>query len=809
MHRPSFNFHTLLKSSLAALVIAAGLCSPLYPALALGCGGGATTDDAGNPCPAPAAPATVNITLAQDDDIFSTLASVASAGAMILGEAVVTVLGITIPLMQYQGFTSSLVVGAGWAIVRDVVNMFFVVILIVIAMMTIFGSSSVQWRQAVPKLMIMALVINFSKTLCGLMIDFSQVVMLTFANALKDIAGGNFIQLLGLGPILSLSPSSTATIGSFDLFAASTMALFMMVWVLAIVIMLMFILVYRIVMLWILIVVAPLAWFTKVVPFGTAKQAYSDWWKSFTCYCSVGPVITFFLWLTLAVAGAGSIASNDPGFSATGVAEGGVNPTGGLTQIFELEHLSSFVIGMALLVAGMDAAAKVCAGVAGAKGMDKLLGATKGGGFINQGAASVGKWAGKKGGEIGAKAAKGTGKAMYGLGAAVVGAGANEVMSRSGIKDMAASALRRGSKATGGMKYVPSVVSTKLGLMAGKVEESDIKAGKEAGKDLIEGDQETQIDYLNGVATARDGKAPMLKTERNKALAVYQAAVKDKQKRKAMEENGSFAKLQAMFEPEMEKAKKGSELRNTLKEVNRTRPDLGDPKKATERIAKITQENINEVDAGAFVSETKGAEFRAHAATIETDKIKSTQKDADGNETYTYYNELEAAENGWRGQEKKKALDKYYADNPGKKTSAGAPVRTAPAGVPSVGTGSSSTSATPGSTIPAPSVTSPARSTGMPTAGAVPVPAPTPTPALRTPSTTPPPLPARTVPTPAPASAPTPAPTSTPAPNPSPAPVPPPPVPPRRPPSARPTTPRPVTPAAGAPTTTTTTTKIT
>ena len=411
MHR-SLSISSRLKFLLAALVVVVGLASPVIPVFAsvtdesLGAQSDSTTGEeippVVEPAPAVAADAptttgettkaeanTVGQSLDQPGLIASTFAGIADMIARLLGILIIAVLDITIPIMQYQGFVSSPVVIAGWAIVRDVVNMFFVVVLIVIAMGTIFGSSKFTWRQQVPKLMLFAILINFSKTLCGLMIDFAQVIMLTFANALKDIAGGNFIQLLGLGKMMSLSPTSFEAnegIGSWELFAASAAAVIMMVWVLAIVIMLLFILVYRVVMLWILIVMAPLAWFTAAVPFEQAKGSYAEWWKNFVCYCTVGPVITFFLWLTLAVAGAGNIAANDSGFSSASPAEIDTNTAGGLSSIFEWENLTSFVIGMALLVAGMDAAAKVCAGAKG--GVGKMVAATKGGGFINQFAGS-------------------------------------------------------------------------------------------------------------------------------------------------------------------------------------------------------------------------------------------------------------------------------------------------------------------------------------------------------------------------------------------------------------------------------------
>ena len=66
------------------------------------------------------------------------LAEIASSFAQAIGSLIVLLVGIMLPIMQYNNFASSPVIGAGWAIVRDTTNMFFVIILIAIAILTIF-----------------------------------------------------------------------------------------------------------------------------------------------------------------------------------------------------------------------------------------------------------------------------------------------------------------------------------------------------------------------------------------------------------------------------------------------------------------------------------------------------------------------------------------------------------------------------------------------------------------------------------------------------------------------------------------------
>ena len=298
-----------------------------------------------------------------DDSAFiqflNVIARFASSIAGVLGQIVVALLDVvTIPLMQYNQFSSSLVVGGGWSIVRDAVNMLFVLVLVVIAFGTIFNSSRFEWEQQVPRLMIFAVLINFSRTIAGLFIDVGNVIMFTFVNAFKDIAGGNFIQLFGLREIVGLSDAAVATtdyLQAADLFGAGILSVLMMLIVAAVVLALTAIMAWRIVMLWILIVIAPLAWFCGAIrefAHGVGS-AYAQWWKDFTCYVAIGPILAFFLWLTLSVVGSGNFYQADPGLSTIFADPKIATDTSGiLLSIFELPRLTSFILGIAMLFAG-------------------------------------------------------------------------------------------------------------------------------------------------------------------------------------------------------------------------------------------------------------------------------------------------------------------------------------------------------------------------------------------------------------------------------------------------------------------------
>ena len=316
------------------------------------------------------------------DGVIQSFADFAYNISASLTQLSILLIDILIPIMTFNNFTNNPVVISGWAIVRDSVNMFYVIVLILIAFGTIIGAERFKWQQQVPRLLMMAIVINFSKTLCGIMIDFGQVIMLTFANALREIAAGNFIQMFGLTEIHQVSKTSailadlntTSAQGAsqaFDFFASGIASVFLTMVVLTTLLALVGILLMRIVMLWVLIVMAPLAWFAKGVEGVVKTDAYAEWWKEFKCLVVVGPVLTFFLWLTLAVVGSGNAAANT-GFSVTTAG----NNAGYTASVFQVDNFLSFLIGIVMLFSGFKAAGQMCSGISG-KMVGKALGMAK------------------------------------------------------------------------------------------------------------------------------------------------------------------------------------------------------------------------------------------------------------------------------------------------------------------------------------------------------------------------------------------------------------------------------------------------
>jgi|GEM_PF-1288490 hypothetical protein len=320
------------------------------------------------------------------------IASILGLVANLIGSMILLVISVLIAFAQYNGFSDAMPVVQGWIVVRDTTNMFFIIVLLLTAFATVIGRDEFHYEKVLPKLLLQAVLINFSKTLIQLLIDFSQVVMLTFVNAFAQSAAGNFVYALGLDKMMQFNPTGTTPAQFANIILAYGLAIFFMSIALGVVIILTCYLVYRIVALWITLILAPLAFFASALPEKLQRgmgAVTGEYWKRLTGLLTGGPVIAFFLWLTLAITQRSSQEANSQ-TAATGLsaalnltrpstgAEGGVAGAadsavgatfGFITAIADSNHVISFVVGIALMLAALDTAVASAAAMGGLAGL--------------------------------------------------------------------------------------------------------------------------------------------------------------------------------------------------------------------------------------------------------------------------------------------------------------------------------------------------------------------------------------------------------------------------------------------------------
>lgn len=361
------------------------------------------------------------------------------------GLILVLVMKALVLVAQYSNFIGSPAVENGWKMVRDVCNMFFVLVLLIIAFATILKIENYSYKKWLPKLIMMAILINFSKTICGLLIDFAQVVMLTFVNAFKDIAAGNLITNLGITDILTLAQTSK-TIGFWEIIGSYVLGLIYILIALVVIVTMLAMLVMRIVMIWIYVVLSPAAYLLSAFP-GGQKYA-SQWWSEFSKNLIVGPVLAFFIWLSFTSLQAQTSVEFNTDFKvvdsdASAIAgEAGISPNGADTTGTTASTpgvFIKFIIAIGMLIGGLKISQEIggaAGGIAG-KGMAKL----------QQGAAFVGKKS-----KEGAKALGGT-AAMMTVGSKTgkkflgdVAASKNPLLKYTGIRSLATGGLIKVNK---------------------------------------------------------------------------------------------------------------------------------------------------------------------------------------------------------------------------------------------------------------------------------------------------------------------------------------------------------------------------
>lgn len=316
--------------------------------------------------------------------------------AQIVGKLLTWLTDILVKLFAINNFNNIEGVIIGWTIIRDLCNMFFILGFIIIAFATILRVESYSLKSTLPKLIIAAIVINFSRTICGLLIDFSQVITLTFANGIGY--PGFFMDSLGINKILTIKNDLNFELESWAILQALFLALILLIIALFVIVMFVVVLLGRIIMFWILTILSPLAFFAYALP-GT-KQLFSKWWGEFSKYLIVGPVIAFFTWLSIKISSSIGSGKGDNILNIISDDETAREVLVFLNYIASYDNIMKYMISIGLLVGTLKITSSLSV-IGGNVGMD-LANRSKSfvGNMAKRGALGVGKfglWGAKKG----------------------------------------------------------------------------------------------------------------------------------------------------------------------------------------------------------------------------------------------------------------------------------------------------------------------------------------------------------------------------------------------------------------------------
>ncbi len=211
-------------------------------------------------------------------------------------------------------------VKVGWKYVRDLADLFFGIVLILIGISTIIGYEKFSVKKLLPTLIILALVINFSFMVCVFFIDLGNVFIDYFYNSMSS--GGNWH---GVGDLLAfksgffeiekgLSSDSMNNLTASGMVSVAISAVlfnsflaFTLVLVIGAVVVLFFI---RFAALAMLIILAPIAWVFMLVPTDLSQRdVFSEWLSSFIKWIIFGPAMMFFIWLAIFIGSSPELSS--------------------------------------------------------------------------------------------------------------------------------------------------------------------------------------------------------------------------------------------------------------------------------------------------------------------------------------------------------------------------------------------------------------------------------------------------------------------------------------------------------------------
>lgn len=218
------------------------------------------------------------------------------AGNIVFALAILLFTIVTDPdfiTISYTGMDNP-VIAAGWPLMRNLANIIIVLTLLVIGLATMLRIEEYRAQKLLVPLVIVALLVNFSPVITGLIIDAGNILM---RELLKDLTGwAGFMNFLKNEARLSVFDNVVTSISRPGEATGQMIALTIYSWLGGIIMIIFaFLFFVRYIALWIFVVLSPLAFVCYILP--ATKRFFSLWWSQFIQWNFVGITLAFFLFL--------------------------------------------------------------------------------------------------------------------------------------------------------------------------------------------------------------------------------------------------------------------------------------------------------------------------------------------------------------------------------------------------------------------------------------------------------------------------------------------------------------------------------
>ena len=196
------------------------------------------------------------------------------------------------------GVTTNEFVMQAWGVIRDFSNLFFILIIVGIGVATALRIKQYEVKKTLPRLIAIAILINFSPVICGVMIDTANIIMNFFFSAgqggfsdMITIAGqagdeaSSAMNLLGSPSTISNGPYLTRLIVTVIMNLMGSFVLLLMSGLFIV----------RNIALWLLVILSPLAFLSAVSP---KSGLFKKWSTQFISWTFIGVTASFFVYLS-------------------------------------------------------------------------------------------------------------------------------------------------------------------------------------------------------------------------------------------------------------------------------------------------------------------------------------------------------------------------------------------------------------------------------------------------------------------------------------------------------------------------------
>lgn len=200
---------------------------------------------------------------------------------------------------SYTGFDNP-VIYVGWPIVRDIANIGIVLGLIIIGLATALRIKDYEAQKILPKLIIVAILINFSLVFCGIIIDASNIIMNHFLGGILDSESGIVVLASAISSYGDTNYNLDAMVKENNLKITGWISMYFIYFFYTIltgmaILAFAVVLLMRYFVLWLLVILSPIAFICWIFP--GSRKIWEQWLNQFAAWAFIGVTFSFFLYL--------------------------------------------------------------------------------------------------------------------------------------------------------------------------------------------------------------------------------------------------------------------------------------------------------------------------------------------------------------------------------------------------------------------------------------------------------------------------------------------------------------------------------